>query len=101
MILTLHPPQVRSLATYHTPTSTTDLLSLSTLSTAVILAILLVAPRTSMIAGDTAPSLVAEGTGLSIDGETSNEADTSHRHYDDRDYDSENGSRYRRRSRYD
>jgi hypothetical protein len=101
MILILHPLQVRSLATYHTPTSTTDLLSLSTLLTVVILATLLVVPQTIMIAWVTAPSFVAEGTEFSIDGETSNEADTSHRHHDDRDYDSEDESRYRRRGRYD
>lgn len=67
----------------------------------MILATLLVVPQTSMIAAVTAPSLVAEGRELPIDGETSNEANTSHRHHDDRDYDSEDEPRYRRRSRYD
>jgi hypothetical protein len=69
MILILLPPRVRSLATSHTRTYTTDLLSLSTLLTVVILATLLVAPRTSMIAGYTEPSLVAEGTNISLNDE--------------------------------
>jgi hypothetical protein len=101
MVLTLRPLPVQSLATCHTPTSTAHLLSRSTYLTAVILATLLAAHPTATIAETTAPTLVVEGKDLAPHGILSNEADAMFRHYDDRDYDSEEGSKYRRRSRYD
>ena len=110
MVLILHPPQVLFLDTCHTLTSTTNQPSLSTGPTivitvtllAILLAILLVAHQTVMTAGITAPNLVAEGTNLSIDKVVNNETDSMFRYHDERDYDSEDGSKYvRRSSRYD
>jgi hypothetical protein len=110
MVLILHPPQVRFLATCHTLTSTTNRPSLSTgpmivitaTLLAILLAILLVALQTATIAGTTAPNLVEEGMNLSIDKVVNNGTDSVFRYHDERDYDSEDGSKYvRRSSRYD
>jgi hypothetical protein len=101
MVLTLHPLPVRFLAMCHMPTSTAHLLSLSTYLTIVTLVTLLVARRIATIAGTTAPIAAVEGKDLAFLGVLSNEADPMFRHHDDRNYDSEDGSKYRRRSRYD
>lgn len=82
--------------------STAHLLSLRTLPTAVMPAILLVAHRTASIARITAPIPVAEGKNLSFHETLKIEPDHIFRYYGDRDYDSDDDSRYRRRStRYD
>jgi hypothetical protein len=100
MVLTLLLLPVPFLAMCHTPTSTAHLLSLKILPTLMMLATLLVAPRTATIAETTAPILVVEGTDLPSE-KTFDMKLTMLRRHDERDYDSESDSTYRRRHRYD